>query len=613
MLQTLSKIGEQLLEGKGMWARLTKEPKYDANKKNWVCPILFDCVKKEIHILKDEMELFEPKESAIKFRYVNPECWGRRGKKCALTVEPKNFSMLEETLFGKEDSKDKGSMMRSVEDIPALKEKPIYNALNEINSLLQELRETLNLSEIKKELDLGANEEVIMFYSIILSEDLNHSKPIKLISLAGYNEFIIAKFGAEKGEQGIDQVTGNLSDDVVEATFQRGYNLNAVFQSTTNNFAANFQDFKKSFQIKNSTIDYLDKGSQYILNNFQTKIAGVPHLIIPSFRTKDLEEFDLDKIELYLNKSSDLLFDYKELDEGIDRSLPPVSLFWINYIAFESGGNSFKIMNHIKDVNSLYLIKLVETFVEVGQEFEDYLGGKYAFNLQSVYAIIPAKKDKKSKIDLNPALNLFKGVLEQQQISQEILFNHFIELTLCHWYKRYAAYKNINSKFKTFDFAIKDAVFKYSALIYALKQLNLLDMENKNTPQVEEQENSTSDYQQRIQAFFDKMEYSEAEKALFYLGRILSSVAYAQYKKGHESKPVLNKVNFNGMDADAIVRLSLDLREKTRQYRIHDKTEWNFSEFTSRFNEKNWPLSKEQNVFYLMAGYSFGLTKTDNN
>ena len=109
------------------------------------------------------------------------------------------------------------------------------------------------------------------------------------------------------------------------------------------------------------------------------------------------------------------------------------------------------------------------------------------------------------------------------------------------------------------------------------------------------------------------MEYSEAEKALFYLGRILSSIAYAQYKKGHESKPVLNKLNFNGMDTDAIVRLSLDLREKTRQYNIHDKTEWNFSEFTDSFNEKDWPLSKEQNVFYLMAGYSFGLTKSYNN
>jgi CRISPR-associated protein Csh1 len=109
------------------------------------------------------------------------------------------------------------------------------------------------------------------------------------------------------------------------------------------------------------------------------------------------------------------------------------------------------------------------------------------------------------------------------------------------------------------------------------------------------------------------MDYGEPEKAVFYLGRVLSSVAYAQYKKGHESKPVLNKINYNGMDSKAIVRLSLDLAEKVRQYNIHRETEWNFSLFRESFNEKDWPLSKEQNVFYLMAGYSFGLTKSDNS
>lgn len=56
MLQTLAKIGEQLLEGKGIWASLTTEPKYDPEKKNWVCPILFDCVNKEIRVLRGEIK-----------------------------------------------------------------------------------------------------------------------------------------------------------------------------------------------------------------------------------------------------------------------------------------------------------------------------------------------------------------------------------------------------------------------------------------------------------------------------------------------------------------------------------------------------------------------------
>lgn len=410
----------------------------------------------------------------------------------------------------------------------------------------------------------------------------------------------------------MSSISGERIQDSVQAQFWSRYNIHKVFQTSTYNYAPDFnkKNFYQSFQGNDDDFDYLDKASKYVLDNFQTKIADVPHIIVPSFRSRDLDEFDLEETELYLNKSSDLLFGYRELDDNIDRSLPPVNLFWINYIAFESDGNSFKIMNHIKDVNSLYLTKLVEIFIEAGWTFKDYIGGKYPFNLRSIANIIPFRDGKKSKV--NPAIYLFKEILEQNKISEEVLFHHFIELTLCHWYGRYTAFKNIR-KIDSFDFAIKDAVFKYSALIYTLKQLNLLDMEKNKTSNVEEQESSGSDYEQRIQSFFSKMDYSETEIALFYLGRVLSSVAYAQYKKGHESKPVLNKINFNGMDADAIVRLSLDLREKSRQYNIHHKTEWNLSEFTNRFNEKDWPLSKEQSVFYLMAGYSFGLTKSNNN
>lgn len=608
MLQTLAKIGEQLLEGKGVWTQLTTEPKLPKDKKHWICPILFDCINNEIRILKDEMELYKP-DKAIDYRYINSEKWGRRGKKCALVVEPKNFSMLEETLFGKNDNDD-GSMVQSIESLPKFSTTPIFKALQEVKYTLNTQRSILDIANIKKELNLGVNEEPVMFYSLIKSKNIESSKPTRLTSVEGFDDFIIKKFGPSQGSSGIDQLSGNFSKDVIEATFQRGYNPNAIFQTSALNYASNFSEFQKNFQIENISTAYLDKGAQYILTNLQTRIAGISHIVIPNFRRKNLEEFDLNETEFYLDKSSDLLFGYTELDKSISQSLTVQKIFWVNYIAFESDGNSFKIMNHIKDVNSLYLTKLVETFFKTGLEFKAFIGEKYQFNLRSIFNIIPVRDGNKSKV--NASLILFKDILEQKQISKENLFHHFIELALCHWFGRHTAFKNIR-KIDSFDFAIKDAVFKYSALIYTLKQLNLINMGQVTNPANEDKEKSDSNYEQRIQAFFKKMEYTESEKALFYLGRVLSSVAYAQYQKGHESKPVLNKINFNGMDANSIVRFSLDLREKTRQYNIHNKTEWNLSEFTDRFNEKNWPLSKEQNVFYLMAGYSFGLTKSDNN
>tara|TARA_R110002124_G_scaffold286171_2_gene466218 strand:- start:14044 stop:15879 length:1836 start_codon:yes stop_codon:yes gene_type:complete len=611
MLNTLHKIGEQLLEGQGAWARLTTEPKFKPDKKNWVCPILFDCINSEIQFQKKEIELFKKDSSSISNRYIPPAIWGPRGKKCALTVEEKNFKMLEETLFGKKVG-DQGSMLESIEDYDEkLIDSSLSQTLKKINSELSELRSALDLKAFKEDISLGNGEAVVLFYAIVKSEDINGGKPIPLYELDGYEDFVIGKFGSvEKGEKGINYLTGNSSEEVIEASFSGRYNIHKIFQTTASNYASGFLDFKKNFQATSQSLSALDKASEYVLNKLQTRIAGINHITIPSLLHKDLDEFDVTETELFLNKTSDLLFNYSSLNTPLEQELSHLDVFWVNYFAFESDGNSFKIINHIKDVNSLFLIKTIEAFASSGIEFKNFIGDKYRFNLQTIYHLIPVKDGQKSK--KNVALGLFKSILEQQIIDQNLLFDHFISLLLCHWYKRYPAYQNVRES-ESFDFAVKDIVFKYSALLYALKKLNLIKMENESTAKAEIQEKNQSEFQQRMESFFIKMDYSEYEKSMFYLGRVLSSIAYAQYKKGHESKPVLNKINFTGMDTDSIIRLSLDLAEKARQYNIHRETDWDFARFRENFNGKDWSLTKEQNVFYLMAGYSFGLTKSNND
>ena len=113
------------------------------------------------------------------------------------------------------------------------------------------------------------------------------------------------------------------------------------------------------------------------------------------------------------------------------------------------------------------------------------------------------------------------------------------------------------------------------------------------------------DFQERIERFFTRMEYNDDQKAMFYLGRALSSVAAAQAQAGHSSKPILNKVNFNGIGLKEIERLRLDLTEKTQQYRIHKATEFTFAQFNHFFKHKNWPMSPQEALFFLLSGYSF--------
>ena len=568
---------------------------------------MFDCVEKKIVFQLDNLRIFDSENSPLDYQYVNPGLWGPRGKKSALTVEPKNFSMLAETLFGKENSKQ-GSMMQAMRDFDRkLVETELFHALEDIFHTLSSQREQLDVADLKKRMNLPSDQAIVMFFARVRSDSVNDGKVCRLSDLKGYAEFFLKRFGeTDNVRPGLDYITGRRSEKVTLAGFAGRYNIHKIFQTTTLNYASGFSDFSVNFSADPKSTAALDKASSYILKNWQPKIAGISHIVVPSFLNRDIDDFEIRDVDLFIKRSSELLFNTHELDTAIQQDLAGIRPFWVNYIGYESDGNSFKVISHIKDVNSVHLRNVIDTFNITQRDFFEHIGGRYAFNLQAVYRLIPLREEKKNEV-----LALFKMILEQRSVNEHWLLQHFIQLILCHWYGRQKGFTNINA-YDSFDFAVKDAVFKYSALIYALRKLKLIPMEPNEEKKIETAEKEPSAFLQRMETFFEKMRYGEQEKALFFLGRVLSTVAYAQYKKGYESKPVLNKLNFNGMDVQAITRFSLDLSEKTVQYGIHQNTEWDFARFRNSFNPRNWNLTPMQNVFFLLVGYSFNLIQTEN-
>jgi CRISPR-associated protein Csh1 len=235
-------------------------------------------------------------------------------------------------------------------------------------------------------------------------------------------------------------------------------------------------------------------------------------------------------------------------------------------------------------------------------------GKQYDFNLSCLYPIIPIRKEKEKK---NEALFLFKCIFENRRIAPARLFKSFCELVLCHQFQRYKSYTNVREyEDRAFDFAVRDAVFKYLAFIFVLQQLKLVTiMEEKQlTPRLPE--GVGNDYNEKTYAFLDRMGYKEDQRALFFLGRMLSTVAYLQEGK---KKNVLDKVNFNGMKPSAIRRLRNDLMEKAKQYNAIQKVVYNDAEFSKYFKNEGWKMNPEEAVFFLLSGYSFGITLSKDN
>jgi CRISPR-associated protein Csh1 len=93
------------------------------------------------------------------------------------------------------------------------------------------------------------------------------------------------------------------------------------------------------------------------------------------------------------------------------------------------------------------------------------------------------------------------------------------------------------------------------------------------------------------------------------LGYLLGEAANAQYNDGKTSKPILDKLNYQGMDFVKVQRLALEVFEKLKQYKklslpMTEAVNACAMHILSKYST-NWPLNHLENVFYIVSGYAY--------
>lgn len=645
MLTTLTKLGEQLSQNQNEWADIIDTPKIDSKKENLVARIIFNVDEKTIKV-----EISGEYQAKSPLLYKNIKIKDRNGKYTYVCSEGDNVSKIEKSFFGKVNNKGKepieGEFKERIDNkYPSLKTTDLYKTFVPLFELRKKFLDEKwgETDTIYKELldedykKAGNKSKIALIYACVVAKELGIENITPLSELKGFEDFIrldrLTKSTSD--DQKISYAVGNNQQNVIGVEFSTRYSFNYMFVKETLNYASQFNkdNFPKNYQVNSTEQLYLERASKYLLENQKVNIANITHCIIPQFLNSTRVDYEVVLQKAY--KKSELLFQSKEyLDSltSISDGTDEAEIYWVNFLAFESDGNSFKTINLIKDVSITHFetviqkLKVIDSkfrklayavdWESVMSEFKNKERKIQKFNFYTIYQIVPQRKDKEKK---NDALNIFKAILEKRQIEKQVLFNHFVDLVLCHYFKRYEAYKNVK-RFGDdfFDFAIRDAVFKYLAFFKVLKQLNLIkNMENVNEDQVieeieslDESTNQILEYQQKIDNFFNQMKFSSYQKALFYLGRMLSSVAYIQKDK---KKTVLDKLNFNGMDKTDILRLRNALIEKAKQYKEVDKVIFNDARFNENFDYNNWVDDNKKNInphealFFILTGYSFGI------
>jgi len=400
--------------------------------------------------------------------------------------------------------------------------------------------------------------------------------------------------------------------------------INKIFTTTTINASKqiNSNQYDDNYAICTDCFQKLLFGEQAISRSFQGRIAGERTFIIPEGLEGQFEYHRLhqlkDEVDLAFSTraSEDWLNELEsEQEEALDGSQ-----YLVHFVVYRTDGNSVTILEAFEDVPVLHIRKVIDTMADHAHRLYPHLRG---LKLDDVYRLIPVHTNKNGdQLDVHRVLAVYKSLLCKYRIDSQVLIQYALE-ALDKGLKQLAKEQSAqfpNMRLNMFrdkaDFYIRHIVMKYIGLLHTFQTLGLLEREpfdsvgeGANLTTVEEKRDLIAETEQ----FLDDNGFTREQRSLFYLGALINKIGLAQYHKEHKHKPILNKIQYQGMNRNEVLQLYLEVWEKVKQYARGETPGWRldcerlaekFHDYTGNPDSQKW-LSEQRNVFFIMSGYSY--------
>ena len=361
-------------------------------------------------------------------------------------------------------------------------------------------------------------------------------------------------------------------------------------------------------------------GEKFIKNNLKTSIAKFsvyvyPHFIVGESLNKDFLKNECEKIGDNFNT----IVNYKEierLDKVINEEISyneqeDYTYYSLNLLFYKQNQKATKIQRLIKDINPIMIKKIAENEFNCEKQFLAYYNGKEQFlkiDLKAMYFLIPIRLDNKSDAtQFRSLLSLYDCIFTNKAINKDYIIKNINSCLKVIYYDE----KGFNISNSASDSKANNLNFINTAIRGNMLIKFLMLMGNIKGGQGMDVTNLKVDEQ--LKQYIKDMEYTEEETTLFLLGVLMGNIGTAQYNRNRESarKPILNKINFGGIDKAKLQRLSNDIFGKLDQEKILKNNEIVFQQHKELLdkNFKKWSLNKNENLFYILSGYSYASMK----
>ncbi len=634
MIDAIYKIGKAVSGNQEPVDCLLKPVKFDKEKKdkkgnvteikNYVLKIIFDLVDEKIIINSDNLIVFDGEKSRKRFVYCGNNGGNERQFYITRDIKSSKYLMGETPykLLEKmeEEYKDKCEANPLYKIAGKITESPLYDRENQGINLekIEGMKDDyFNLTPpqlIKKLIKLESNERIVLVTLAVKDDKIEQ---INLAETDEYKSLVLTKLKRKisKSSKKKDdycylckEIKPSSSNNLKDVKIMK------LFTTTAISSASDLKHYDKNYRICSDCLEKLRAGESFIKDNMGMKIAGTPTFLIPNILSFE-EEVSPGEFQR-LHTKIDMAFREEKFD-GFIKSIEDSAeddeedlQFTLDFLSYETDGKFFKVINHIHDVPEFYFLKLTRLIAENYHRYEREIKGKFdnGFSLSSIYSLIPIKyKQDRSLADTkNKALLFYSQLLCGRRIEKNIVFSYFCEAMYHLSMNQQGVYKNLRYYSEDFfDFAIKDYFYRYLVLIKTLEDLNLVD---KEEPLMEEGKSKIKTSEE-IETFLSENRFNEQQRALFYMGILISQVGYSQSLKGHSQKPILKKITYQGMSTDDLKRLYVDTFEKLVQYealKFSSVEEFNsLCKYYFDKSDDSWNLSEFENVFYLLSGYAY--------
>ena len=450
-----------------------------------------------------------------------------------------------------------------------------------LNKLLvdQLLEKTKNLNDYYKNISLYT----ISIDNSLLAEDKEYVEILK-------NSLAPLDNSYRKGICSICNREGEVTDDTSKFTFKY-YNTDKI------SFASEVTDFAKNFNICNICYQKIVNAENYVTEKLTSYLGNSNIMIIPELIPFSNSDISIEKV--FKISNSIISDDAKELANIEEGVLYDSNSYLINIMFYQKRNNFFKIINILPEIPESRILKIRKNLIETHNEFSKIFPSWENSNLtikgltiQGFYRTLVLNSNKERNKE---ALNIIMNLLKFKHIDS----TNIIELYL----------KDISNNYYQQGRINEINIMLMNAYLRFLERLRLIDeVSGKNYKRTGEYDMKETDLTEN--EFIENAGYTEEQKSLFWMGYAIKKIENIQFLNNIKSKPMLEKINYQGMNFNALEKLVNQIDEKISQYDVYGKNigyalymvHSTMSKYS--LDSGKWPVTNVSNVFLIMTGYT---------